>query len=77
MTLLSRPNEIVSKGDLIASGHAVPMPISGAAVGQAFEERDIEDLQGVRRGMPAATINAGLLAFIRSGLADWIDHHGP
>jgi hypothetical protein len=35
------------------------MPISGAAVGQAFEERDIED----HKGFP---INAGLLAFIRS-----------
>ena len=47
----------------------VPYADSGAAVGQAVEERHAEDLQGFPHGMPtteAETINADLLAFIKN-----------
>ena len=46
----------------------VPYADCGPPVGEALEERDAEDLQGLPHGMittEAATINADLLAFIR------------
>ena len=47
----------------------VPYADSGAIVGEACPERDAEDLRGFPHGMPttqADTINADLLAFLRS-----------
>ena len=46
----------------------VPYADSGTAVGQAAEERDAEDLQGLparHADYHADTINADLLAFIK------------
>jgi XapX domain-containing protein len=58
--------QILPVGQHLLAG---PLRRFRAIVGKAFDERDVENLQGISAGMPtteAETINADLLTFLKS-----------